>query len=733
MPAKSSKIPPIRCHRADTMNPENGASFEFGPFRLDLAEHTLLREGQPVPLTPKNFAVLRVLVQNSGHLVEKERLLKEVWPDSFIEEGALNRSVSILRKTLGDRSNGRRYIETVPTRGYRFVAPIRDPAGETGERRRPPNRTRIGIGIGAICLSVAVVFTLIVRLGPRPHGPAFAGPAHRQFTFRGKEGSPALSPDGRWIAYISSDNSTKRVLVQLVAEGAPTEVLAAPEADHLRWSPDGSELLVWARGYGKDGIYLVPRSGGTPRLIAGGRFVACWSPDGATIAVASYLAGRLWFFDRSGVERRSVPLQDVHWSIWDLDWSAVNGLLLFVSSDDQGQYTVWTVGADGTQQQRVLSDSAEIPSARWAPDGTAVYYFRRRNQTDSLLKVPVGQGGQAHESATITLISGLETDRSLAISADGTRLVYARAPYHSNLWRLDAPGRTSEWQSRQVTTGTSLIERSRISPDGRTVVATIGREPLTNLYTLPMTGGAPTQLTRFTALSLSGVWSPDGGRIAFASTQDGKPRVWMVAAAGGVPEPLSEGDLSESYDLRWSPSGQILYQQAGNRNYYVLDPETRREQLLVPAHSAGWIFAPAYSPDGRSVAVRWNRQNPGIWVIDTQTGAQKLVYGAGSSPMPIGWAADASAIYAVDAKTSRYRGLLLPIGETGTDARILRVSVADGRTEIVASVPFEEIGTIAMTPDARTFLVSVYSSRSDVWIVDEFDAAAQQASRSRRR
>jgi hypothetical protein len=61
------------------------------------------------------------------------------------------------------------------------------------------------------------------------------------------------------------------------------------------------------------------------------------------------------------------------------------------------------------------------------------------------------------------------------------------------------------------------------------------------------------------------------------------------------------------------------------------------------------------------------------------------------------------------------------------------VSVADGRTEIVASVPFEEIGTIAMTPDARTFLVSVYSSRSDVWIVDEFDAAAQQASRSRRR
>ena len=104
------------------MVPKSGQCYEFGPFRLDVAEHMLLRNGQPVPLTPKIFAVLTVLVQNDGHLVEKDRLLKEVWPDSFVEEGTLNRSVSVLRKALGDSPSGHRYIETVPKRGYRFVA-----------------------------------------------------------------------------------------------------------------------------------------------------------------------------------------------------------------------------------------------------------------------------------------------------------------------------------------------------------------------------------------------------------------------------------------------------------------------------------------------------------------------------------------------------------------------------------------------------------------------------------
>jgi TolB-like protein/DNA-binding winged helix-turn-helix (wHTH) protein/Tfp pilus assembly protein PilF len=100
--------------------------YEFGPFRLDAKEHQLLRAGEPVALEPKVFDTLLLLIQNSGHLLEKDELMNKVWPDAVIEEGSLTRNISTLRRVLGDGENGLRYIETVPTRGYRFVASVRE-------------------------------------------------------------------------------------------------------------------------------------------------------------------------------------------------------------------------------------------------------------------------------------------------------------------------------------------------------------------------------------------------------------------------------------------------------------------------------------------------------------------------------------------------------------------------------------------------------------------------------
>lgn len=99
--------------------------YEFGRFRLDIMERLFLKDGRPVPLTPKAFEVLGVLVQRSGHLVEKHDLLKEVWADSFVEESNLSRNIYLLRKALGDGQNGHPFIETVPRKGYRFVANVR--------------------------------------------------------------------------------------------------------------------------------------------------------------------------------------------------------------------------------------------------------------------------------------------------------------------------------------------------------------------------------------------------------------------------------------------------------------------------------------------------------------------------------------------------------------------------------------------------------------------------------
>ena len=103
------------------MTAQTGQIYEFGPFRLDAAERVLLREGHPVSLSPKAFGVLQLLVESSGHIVEKDELMDRVWADTFVEEGNLKVTVSVLRKALEEGAGESQYIETVPRRGYRFV------------------------------------------------------------------------------------------------------------------------------------------------------------------------------------------------------------------------------------------------------------------------------------------------------------------------------------------------------------------------------------------------------------------------------------------------------------------------------------------------------------------------------------------------------------------------------------------------------------------------------------
>ena len=101
------------------MTPQPNSSYQFGQFRVDVVERVLLRDGEPVALTPKLFDILLLLVESNGHVVEKDRLMKEIWPDTFVEEGNLTQNISMLRKVLSDDSH--QYIQTLPRRGYRFV------------------------------------------------------------------------------------------------------------------------------------------------------------------------------------------------------------------------------------------------------------------------------------------------------------------------------------------------------------------------------------------------------------------------------------------------------------------------------------------------------------------------------------------------------------------------------------------------------------------------------------
>lgn len=116
------------------MRTSDKRAYEFGSFRLDAGEYVLLREGQAIPLSPKVFETLLVLVENSGHIVEKDELYKRVWQDAFVEETNLTKNISILRKVLSDGDEERSFIETVPKRGYRFVVPVRKAGSEHSEQ-----------------------------------------------------------------------------------------------------------------------------------------------------------------------------------------------------------------------------------------------------------------------------------------------------------------------------------------------------------------------------------------------------------------------------------------------------------------------------------------------------------------------------------------------------------------------------------------------------------------------
>ena len=229
--------------------------YEFGPFRMDPEKQTLLRENDPVAVTPKAFETLLALVRRSRDLVTKEELLKEVWPDSFVEESNLSQNIFLLRKALGDTAESRQYIVTLPGRGYRFVAPVRT-VTDQGEALVAQARTRTQIVIeeneserdqalkalpipqkpGAglkFLLSMAAVAALLAlsafllirsrRLTQITHDKEW-----EQLTFFTDSAVyPALSPDGRMLAFIRGSDSFMgrgQIYVKLLPSGEPVQL-----------------------------------------------------------------------------------------------------------------------------------------------------------------------------------------------------------------------------------------------------------------------------------------------------------------------------------------------------------------------------------------------------------------------------------------------------------------------------------------------------------------------------
>src|ERR1044071_2769133 len=401
--------------------------YEFGPFVLDARSRILLRDGVTVRLTPKAFETLLVLVQYGLHVVDKEQLLKEVWPDTFVEEGSLSRNIHELRKALGDDTSQPSYIETIPKRGYRFLAPLRVSlldaeqtvvaGGETtliekhtfgrviseefegselpaDVKTLPPSghipaRTKILVLVASAALALLLVGAIKAFYYLKRHDTPAAPVSRAKTTLLRLTNNNALdegaawSPDGSRIAFDSNRDGKTEIYV-MNADGSNVKRLTNNLSDDLgpKWSSDGRKILFDSERDGNREVYLMDADGGNQtRLTQNSAFdsAASWSPDGNQIAFASNREKGFYNFDiylmnADGSNVRKI-IADPEYDA-EPRWSPDGKKILFVSGRN-GNFDVYEANADGTGQQNLTADYDKNDGApAWSPDGKNIAFVR---------------------------------------------------------------------------------------------------------------------------------------------------------------------------------------------------------------------------------------------------------------------------------------------------------------------------------------------------------------------
>jgi Tol biopolymer transport system component/DNA-binding winged helix-turn-helix (wHTH) protein len=726
----------------------------FGTFELDVGSRELRNRGLRVVLADQPFDILDALLEHPGEVVTREALRQRIWAtNTFVDfEHGLNAAVHRLREALGDSADVPVYIETVPRRGYRFIAPVLVGAdsqltGGGGDRRAVLSRLPVSLRrLIAPIAFLAGLFFLVLGFFGYGRGPGTLPwmsnrvpdvpmPTVMPLTsMSGTEYFPTFSPDGDQVAFTWDGDKGDNwdIYLKMVGSSEVRRLTTDPMPETApSWSPNGRHI-AFACGRPEpsalypDGVMnvcLVSPLGGPVRKLSEFPVMPVppsWSPDGAWLAVTRALSptqpelAGVYLVPLDGGEPRHLALPRAPEGVLCPTISPDGHQLAFASK--QGVIT-FSVHAIGLERDNVRDGSARrltppiflnsVPA--WTRDGKFLVYSDTR-ASDTLWRVAI-DGGRAPERIEI---AGRHATWPVT-SALHDRLAFVRLRRSVEIHRFQN-GRPSQ----PVLTSTFARDYNPdLSADGRRLVFEsdrAGEGP--EIWLADPDGSNPVQLTRGPGLSQGAPrWSPDGRRIVFDSMGgDGHWDIWIIEADGASPRRLTN-DPADEHGPSWSRDGRFVYftsKRNGMGDVWRI-PVSGGPAVKV-TQNGGWL--PLESPDGKTLFYQRRAEDSPLLALPTSGGEERVVLdcvaGDGFSVSRVG-----IHYVACSNRPPRFGRAAPGRGSGGT---LLVLDPVSGRSQKLGELEWATVWASPTTSlDGKTVLLSKWTTEgTDLMMIDNF-------------
>ena len=589
--------------------------YEFGPFRLDPTERTLLRGSEIVPLTPKAFDTLLLLVRNSGHVLEKDEMIRALWPDTFVEEGSLSNNIFLLRKALGENPA---FIETVPRRGYRFVgAVLQLPHAAPGHLEQPhpelakqrPRSSRLSV---PVAVAIATVVLALLAAGAALWWRSQTRlPDRSQWVqvtkFPDSVVQPTLSPDGRMVAFIrgySTFIDPGQIYVKMLPDGQPVQLTHESIMKMSPvFSPDGSRIayttvddeLHWD-------TWVVPTLGGEPQPMLRNASGLIWTGPGRVLFSEIKMGVHMGIVaaQENRIGARDVYLPETDPAMAHRSYQSPDGKWVLLVEMDQDH--LWLpcrlVPLDGSTRGRYVGPlGGGCTVAAWSRNGKWMYFTSDHGGAKHIWRqrFPDGRPEQ--------ITSGPTEEEGIAMAPDGRSFVTAVAMQNTSLWVHDAKG---ERQISMEGNGYS----PRFTPDGKKLCYLIVKQAPNQfmwyrnpgeLRVADLESGRSEPLVPDLPVLEYDI-SADGRQVVMSTTDgQGRPQLWVMPFDRSSP-PVQIPNV-EGASPNFGAGNEIFFRHLDGKTAFVyrVHPDgSALGRALVPP-----VFVlNAISPDGRWV-IAW--------------------------------------------------------------------------------------------------------------------------------